>query len=256
MVLIVYGDFNCPYSYLAGQRVDALQRLGHPRVEWRAVEHDPHLAVTGTPSGPDATMWQRELAEVASLTRPDERPPATIPPVISNTRAAVAAYAEAVSDGVQDGLRLRLFDAIWVHGRNLGGGYAVRPIVAEMMWPRAVATEHMTAPDLPMPVDQQPGSGESFRLFGATVSPGGAPLTTAGHRRVQSWRRHWLALPDQVVPTVVRTDAAGGRTVFPGIAALTYLGRLLDQNGEPASRSLPEREVALQGTATPSLADA
>ena len=39
MHLIVYGDFNCPYSYLASQRVDELARLGQAGVEWRAVEH-------------------------------------------------------------------------------------------------------------------------------------------------------------------------------------------------------------------------
>jgi hypothetical protein len=37
MQLIVYGDFNCPYSYLASQRVDELARLGQAEVEWRAV---------------------------------------------------------------------------------------------------------------------------------------------------------------------------------------------------------------------------
>ena len=31
MDLTVYGDFNCPYSYLASQRVDALARSGGPR---------------------------------------------------------------------------------------------------------------------------------------------------------------------------------------------------------------------------------
>jgi hypothetical protein len=31
MRLIIYGDFNCPYSYQASQRADALLRLGHAR---------------------------------------------------------------------------------------------------------------------------------------------------------------------------------------------------------------------------------
>jgi 2-hydroxychromene-2-carboxylate isomerase len=50
MRLIVFGDFNCPYSFLASQRVDALQRLGWAEIEWRAVEHAPWLSKTGTPT--------------------------------------------------------------------------------------------------------------------------------------------------------------------------------------------------------------
>jgi len=65
MHLIVYGDFNCPYSYLASQRVDELARLGQAEVEWRAVEHDPALARTGTPSSLDPERWQHELTELA-----------------------------------------------------------------------------------------------------------------------------------------------------------------------------------------------
>ena len=52
MNVIVYGDFNCPYSYLASQRADLLSRAGIV-VDWRAVEHDRGLPVTG--SRPDAT---------------------------------------------------------------------------------------------------------------------------------------------------------------------------------------------------------
>jgi 2-hydroxychromene-2-carboxylate isomerase len=52
-VLVIYGDFNCPYSYLASQRADLLCRSGHAAVDWRAVEHDPGLTVTGNLSDAD-----------------------------------------------------------------------------------------------------------------------------------------------------------------------------------------------------------
>ncbi len=51
MTVTVYGDFNCPYSYLASQRADLLSRAG-VAVDWRAVEHDRGLPVTG--SRPDS----------------------------------------------------------------------------------------------------------------------------------------------------------------------------------------------------------
>lgn len=47
MAVIIYGDFNCPYSYLASQRADLLSRMDIAKVEWRAVEHDRGLPVTG-----------------------------------------------------------------------------------------------------------------------------------------------------------------------------------------------------------------
>ena len=117
MNVIVYGDFNCPYSYLASQRADLLSRAGGA-VDWRAVEHDRGLPVTGLPSASDRAAWDRELAEVASLALPGEQVPAGPPVLISNTAAAVAAYAEAVSDGVAGELRRRLFQ------RHLGAGAA------------------------------------------------------------------------------------------------------------------------------------
>lgn len=43
--------------------------------------------------------------------------------MISNTGAAVAAYAEAVTDGVQDDLRRSLFAEIWVNRRHLSSPY-------------------------------------------------------------------------------------------------------------------------------------
>jgi hypothetical protein len=52
MTVIIYGDFNCRYSYLASQRADLL-RKERVAVGWRAVEHDRGLPVTGLPSVSD-----------------------------------------------------------------------------------------------------------------------------------------------------------------------------------------------------------
>jgi hypothetical protein len=101
-------DFNCPYGYLASQRVDLLKQLGKAELDWRAVEHDPGLSLTGTWAEADRERWERELADLAGLALPGEDVPGAPPAVISNTRAAVAAYAEAVSGGVQDALRRSL----------------------------------------------------------------------------------------------------------------------------------------------------
>lgn len=221
MPLIVYGDFNCPYSYLASQRVDAVMLAGQAEVEWRAVEHNPRLALTGTPAAADAASWEREVAEVTSLARPGERPPAGVPPLISNTGAAVAAYAEAVTDGVQDELRRRLFEEIWVRQRPISSAYEVRQLVRPLMYPDGLRSEHLAVPDLPARALHSARPGLLPRLSGCTIAPDGGPLTTQGYRRIQQWRREWQQGSGGVVPALALSDG-----VLTGVAALAHLADL------------------------------
>ncbi|NVI90661.1 DsbA family protein [Actinomadura sp. BRA 177] len=236
MSYVVYGDFNCPYSYLASLRVDEVVRRGAGGIEWRAVEHDPRLAVTGTPSAVAKDEWARELGEIGDLARPGERVPDAPPPVVSNTGSAVAAYAEALTDGLGDEVRRAIFRAVWVEGRHVSSPYEVRRIVAEIMYPRASADVHRYGPDLAMAVDAGRVAAGTERRFGATVSVLGGPLTVMGQRRVERWRAEWRS-STQVVPAVVSPDGS----VLPGLAGLARLAELLD--GSPPIAAA-DRELA------------
>ena len=138
MKVIVYADFNCVFCYLASQRADRLMREGKAEVDWRAVEHSPRLPVTGLKPGPPSAArtvdGPDDIAEAARLALPGERLPTTLPAMISNTRAAVSAYAEAITDGIEDRLRLHLFESIWAGGRNLSGSPEVRRVVTDLLW--------------------------------------------------------------------------------------------------------------------------
>jgi hypothetical protein len=211
--MIVYADFNCVFCYLASQRADRLVRAGKAQVDWRAVEHSPRLPVTGvkpSPRGADRTPNDADdIAEAASLALPGERLPTTPPAVTSNTRAAVSAYAEAITDGIEDRLRLRLFESIWARGRNLSGPEEVRRVVTDLLWPADRIYPHLVSPDLPSTLLHDPDPMRIVRREGGTVAPDGGPLTNAAYYRVRRWRQEWLALlPEPVIPTVIGPDGA------------------------------------------------
>lgn len=129
--LVVYGDFNCPYSCLASFRVDALLSRGLMEVEWRAVEHDPAIPAPSRPvEEPLAGMLQREVDEVLGLVRPGERLPLAVPPIQPNTARAVAAFA-AVDNAGRHAVRRKFFEALWFGGRDIGDPSVVREIVDE-----------------------------------------------------------------------------------------------------------------------------
>jgi hypothetical protein len=226
--VIVYADFNCVYSYLASQRADRLTREGTAEVDWRAVEHLPRLPVTGDKprpgeAQPGGEAGEDDLAEVARLALPGEQLPAGPPAVISNTRAAVSAYAEAITDGIQDRLRLRLFESIWVQGRNVSSAYDVRRVVTGLLWPAESIHPHLVSPDLPISLLHDPEPMRIVRREGGTITPDGDPLTTAAYYRARQWRQQWLALfeparpepplfelarPEPAIPAVIGPDGA------------------------------------------------
>jgi 2-hydroxychromene-2-carboxylate isomerase len=247
MNVIVYGDFNCPYSYLASQRADLLSQVG-VAVDWRAVEHDRGLPVTGSRPDSDRAAWDRELAEVASLALPREQVPAA-PVLISNTNAAVAAYAEAVSDGVAGELRRCLFRAIWVQGLHLSSAIEVRRLVTTVMWPQEDITDRLASPEFPSLLLRDTDMARIVRRLGGTITPDGGPLTVAGWRRIRQWRQEWLALPSQVIPAATGPD----QVLRPGTEGLRYLAdlaRTADPRPPPPARGTKPGHDARPATIT------
>jgi predicted DsbA family dithiol-disulfide isomerase len=117
--LTIYGDFNCPFSALASARADVLLAGDAYEIDWRAVQHDPAIPANGEPVESDtATELAAEVATILDLSEHDVRLHLVVPAVRANTAVSSAAFAAAVEDA--DGLRRRLFAAVWAEGRNLG----------------------------------------------------------------------------------------------------------------------------------------
>ena len=199
-VIVIYGDFNCPYSYLASLRADRFVAAGVD-VEWRTVEHAPSLPVAGQRLD-DA--GQREVAEeldsVRQLLTPEEEFAAATPSMLPNTAAANAGYAEAVGSGVGDDVRRLLFNAYWTRGTDVGSVDVLRALLAE-------------------PIRRGRSSAFPLRESGFAVSTNRGPITTSAFNRLTTWHRDWVELATSTTPTVVVDDQP-----YVGIDGLKWLG--------------------------------
>lgn len=232
--MIVYGEFSCPYSYLASSRVDALAEVG-VEVDWRAVEHAPLRPVSQR--SVDIEL-EREFSE---LLLPGEelrwRPPGFVP----NTDAAVAGYAEARGAGVAGEVRRVLFAAYWVDGADIGNPEVLRRRLAG-------------------PILRGHSTSWPLHDFGYAVSPSGGPVTTGAWRRMQRWRQQWARLEAQNTPALLLPadnhagnragdedgdQAVNGGQVLNGVAALRHLSDEIARLGAPLSPHLPDPDSYL-----------
>ena len=212
MKIIIYGDFGCPYSYLASLRADELLESGVAEIDWRAVAPD-----RSRPGGGRDELG-RDLAAISLFAQPGERLPRPAAGPV-DVQSAISAYAEAVSDGVPHQMRWRLFAAIWAEARRVTDVYEVRKLIADVMCPRQPILYHLISPDLPSALLHDPDVNRIVRRCGGTVTVYGGPLTAAGDRRVRQWRQEWLSLPCAATPVVVNPDG----DVLPCPVALDYL---------------------------------
>jgi predicted DsbA family dithiol-disulfide isomerase len=120
MELVIYGDFNCPFSALASSRAARLEQAGTAQVDWRAVAHDLAIPAQGeVVEQSDARAYEAELEQIRGLLLPDERVALNVPAVRSSTVGATEAYA-ATEPRARAEVRLELFRAYWEQGRDIG----------------------------------------------------------------------------------------------------------------------------------------
>jgi len=215
-MLTVYGDFNCPYSYLASLRVDSFLAAGID-VEWRAVEHQKDLPVVGRrldDGGRRAVA--EELESVRQLLSPDEEFGATTPSMLPNTAAANAGHAEAVGIGVGHEVRRLLFDAYWSRGTDIGSVEVLRTLLAA-------------------PIRRGRTTAFPLREAGFAVSTNRGPITTVAHRTLAAWRSAWEELGTWTTPTVIVDDVP-----YVGVDGLRWLAAhqprpVVDRLASPAA---------------------
>ncbi|MGN6130366.1 MAG: DsbA family oxidoreductase [Nocardioidaceae bacterium] len=192
--LVLYGDFNCPWSYLASQRATLLEDCG-VTVDWRAVEHAPWIPRRFSDSSVRFQQLREELADVESHLLPDEQLPHALSGFLPHTKAAVSGYAEAYGAGVADAVRQLLFEAFWLHGADLGDARLVRTLLVDAIRSGATA------------------SG-ALHDWGYAVDVTGGPVTTTAWRLIRDWRRAWAGEGQGTVP-VLYVDGGGPSTASP-----------------------------------------
>ncbi|MEO6999870.1 MAG: hypothetical protein ABI112_17485 [Terracoccus sp.] len=207
--MIIYGDFTCATCYLASWRADLLD--GTPQaVDWRAVEHQPSLPLTGLrPARPELEGLNSRWGAMASLRMPGEVVPGRSPSFVASTQAAVAGYAEAYGAGVAERARRTLFRAYWVKGLDIGNPEVLRVLLGDT-------------------IRNGISSSQPLHEWGYAVTSARGPVTTAAFHLIRDWRKQWGELGSVREPVLVGEDGS----TATGAAVLTELERRLA--GHPA----------------------
>jgi predicted DsbA family dithiol-disulfide isomerase len=123
---VLYSDFNCPFCYAFGERVIALNSAD--RIEWRGVQHAPHLATPMAQAGP---TFASELArEVQFVQRLASEVPIALPLGKPNTGPAIHAVASAMNIDPRKAHRLAtsLYRVFWQHGTDISDLSVIREL--------------------------------------------------------------------------------------------------------------------------------
>lgn len=214
----VWGDFTCPWTYLAWRRTELLADDG-VAIDWRTVEHDPWRHETAVSVHDRFQALHDELPEVITHLLPGEPYPYVLKGHVPFTGAATSAYAEACVAEVATSVRRKLFDAFWQDGVDLGDPRVLRAMLADDFYESASPSE---------PVWR----------WGLAVDVTGGPISNEAWHLVRDWRSQWEELGG-TVPTVI----VGERAIV-GVAAVDWLGTQVRERGLDTWDDRPREHAA------------
>lgn len=227
--IVVHGDFDCPWSYLAFRRAAVLAGAG-VEIDWRAVERERGRR---GPTDGFATV-QEEMDHVVASLLPGEQLPYDLAGFVPRTRATVAAYAEGYAAGVAESVRAVVFESFWMHGVDVGDARVLRTLLVDALRGSASASE-------------------AVRGWGYGVDVIGGPISTAAWQLVGAWSTEWRESGREVTPVVT----VPGSAPLHGIDAVDWLGVQIAVRGltpEPPTRAAapppPSRELPALGWIT------
>lgn len=184
---VLYSDFNCPFCYAMHERLHA--RGVMDTVEWRGVQHAPHLPI---PMARWNGMLMEELRqEVAVVGRLAPSLPIVVPDGKPNTRPAIQLAVRLLARNPVQGSRLvrRLYQCFWRDGRDISESR----VLGEML--------------VALGIDEQGLLGKD----------------DASVRVLDDWDDQWRLTGQAGVPLLVRFDGA----FLVGLARETDLDRFL-----------------------------
>ena len=204
--VVVYGDFACPWSYLAARRADVLEAAGL-LIDWRAVEAEDRVPWLPHVRQHRLAAVREQMPHVLAALLPDEVLPYSLVGAVPFSRAACSAYAEAYAAGVAANVRQLLFRAFWMHGFDLDDGNALRTLLIDRLLD-SDSPSHVVAE------------------WGMVPDAAGGPISTAAWRLARAWRSQWETVSSTQTPLVV----VGGHHLY-GARAAAWLGTQTTRRG-------------------------
>lgn len=122
--VFLYGDYVCPFSYVADARLRRLADELDLRVHWRPLSIHPAVPAGGLPmeqTGRPPEEWARVEAEVTGMAR-EEGLEFALPDFLASSHEALQAgeFARDLGRAAFRRAHRALFRAYFVDGRNLG----------------------------------------------------------------------------------------------------------------------------------------